>query len=139
MEKTLTKLQSDIFDCLSNGMGTKEIMNQLNCSEATIKRTRANKELRAIYDEKSNLSSELSGAVLMAIQKTKAMLTRPNLSIDEILALGKQLQELGKLHDTFSPQAQKEYKITVEYVEPQEWQKKEAAKLEREKDEESAI
>ena len=122
MEKALTKLQADIFDCLSNGMSTKEIVNKLKCSEISVKRVRANKELNAIYKEqkkKENKGSRLD-IIDRAIDRLDVELERADIGINDVLTILKQLQELLNIKKDITPP--QDIKIEITYRKPEPWQ-----------------
>ena len=125
----VTKLQENIFECLEQGLKTKEIVEKLGCSVDSVKQTRANKALKELYEKnkKQSTESRLLSAVDLAIEKTAAALENPNLNADTVIALGKQIFELSEMRKEIKPREDIIFRVV--YPELQQWQIDEKKKL----------
>ena len=141
----LTKLQRNIFECLEQGLTTKEIMEKLSCSEDSVKQTRANKELKAFYDSQKAQKSaerereEIKEVVLLMIDTMREISKNPASSLDARLTASKQLIELRKMLEEQFPAPKEKRTIEIKYVGAKPWQLQEKAKLEIERNKENII
>ena len=145
----LTKLQRNIFECLEQGLKTKEIMEKLGCSEDSVKRTRANKELKALYDSQKHEEKEvevktaeeaereeIKAVIVKMINSLGKIAGNENTPPSELIAASKQLLELKNMFKEYFPAPKASRTIKIEYAEPKAWQIFAKAELAIEKEKE---
>ena len=145
----ITKLQKNIFECLEQGLKTKEIVEKLGCSEDSVKQTRANKELKAFYDSQKEEEAqaqaeatekaereEIKETILSMIDTIREINKNPASSLDAKLTASKQLLELKNMFKEYSPAPKASRTIKIEYAEPKAWQILAKAELAIEKEKE---
>ena len=142
----LTKLQRNIFECLEQGLTTKEIMEKLSCSEISVKQTRANKELKELYDCQKEREAANDPRNIMKFALTEAIQTvsyilsdARGISLSEKFTASKQLLDLTKAFEELFPAPKEKRTIEIKYVGAKPWQLQEKAKLEIERNKENII
>ena len=141
----MTRLQENIFECLEQGLKTKEIMEKLSCSVDSVKQTRANKELKAFYDSQKKEEAEkdprniMKFALTESIKAIREIARSSEVNLSEKLTASKQLLDLTKAFEELFPAPKEKRTIEIKYVGAKPWQLQEKAKLEIECNKENIL
>ena len=121
--RKLTALQKSILDCIDKGMNTKKIMQELNCSESSIKSIRANKKLKELHkatkiesNTDTNCNAMIKEMLPQMLEEIKSIINHPNASTVEKITASKQLIELCKMSEILFPSPIPEHIIKIEYI-----------------------
>ena len=108
----ITELQKNVLDCLTRGYTTKEIAEECNCSESSVKQIRANRELRKLYNDMCYES--VRNMMPKIIQELERIISDPNVVDSTRLAAIKQILEIGRGDD--KKDESQEYNFRVVYM-----------------------
>jgi len=112
MGKQLTNLQKSVLECVNQGMSTKEIAKQLECSESTVGHVRANKKLNAVHE--SSTYDTIRQIIPKAIIEMEKIINNPDAGFDAKIAASKQIIELSKISESILPKDDIEIRVIYE-------------------------
>ena len=120
----MTKLQKDVLDCVAAGMSGKEIAEKLNCSESSVKQTRADKNLQAVYEAQKEAAAKelepyeiIKSTIPQMLTDMREIIKEPSANMQMKINAVKQMLEICELVKTVFP-PKNDIKIEISYREP---------------------